>query len=97
MVEGRQWCKLTVPNAEIALALADMVQSWLEAQTGGSDELQSLLAALLRGDAPVVERHLGHVLKRSRSTRSTPIRCARSLDLRGIRGRIAACASPHRA
>jgi hypothetical protein len=52
-----------VPNAEIALALADMVQSWLEAQTGGSDELQSLLAALLRGDAPVVERHLGHVLK----------------------------------
>ncbi len=63
MVDGRQWCKLAVPNAEVAIALADMAQAWLEAQTGGSDELQSLLAALLRGDAPVVERHLGHVVK----------------------------------
>ena len=63
MVDGRQWCKLAVPNTEVAIALADMAQAWLEAQTGGSDELQSLLAALLRADAPVVERHLGHVLK----------------------------------
>ena len=63
MVDGRQWCKLAVPNAEVAIALAEMDQAWLEAQTGGSDELQSLLAALLRGDAPVVERHLGHVVK----------------------------------
>jgi hypothetical protein len=63
IVDDRQWCKLAVPNREVAIALADMAQAWLEAQTGGSDELQSLLAALLRGDAPVVERHLGHMMK----------------------------------
>jgi hypothetical protein len=63
MVDGRLWCKLAVPNTEVAIALADMAQSWLEARTGGSDELKNLLEALLRGDAPVVERHLGHVVK----------------------------------
>ncbi len=62
-VDGRQWGKLAVPNAEVAIALADMAQAWLEAQAGGSDQLQSLLDALLRGDAPVVERHLAHMVK----------------------------------
>jgi hypothetical protein len=62
-VEGRQWGKLAVPNAEVGLALADMAQTWFESQTGGSDQLKSLLDALLRGDAPVVERHLGHLVK----------------------------------
>jgi hypothetical protein len=62
-VEGRQWGKLAVPNAEIALALGDMVQTWFETESGGSDQLQSLLDALLRGDAPVVERHLTHLVK----------------------------------
>ena len=63
MIDGRQRCKLAVPNAEVGLALADMTQTWLEAQTGGEDQLQSLLDALLRGDAPVVERHLAHLVK----------------------------------
>jgi hypothetical protein len=63
MIDGRQWCKLAVPNTEVAIALADMAQAWLETQTGGSDALQSFLDALLRGEAVVVERHLAHMLK----------------------------------
>ena len=63
MIDGRQWCKLAVPNTEVAIALADMAQAWIEAQTGGFDALQSFLDALLRGEAVVVERHLGHMLK----------------------------------
>ncbi len=62
-VNGRPRGKLAVPNAEVAIALADMAQSWFEAQAGGSDQLRSLLDALLRGDAAVVERHLAHLMK----------------------------------
>jgi hypothetical protein len=39
-----------------------MAQTWIAAQLGGASELRSLLDALLRGDAPVVERHLAHLL-----------------------------------
>jgi hypothetical protein len=63
VVEGRRRAKLAVPNAEVAIALRDMAEAWLEAQVGGSAELRSLLDALLRGDAPVVERHLSHMTK----------------------------------
>ncbi len=63
MVDGRQRGKLTVPNAEVAIALSEMAQIWFEDQAGGSDKLQSLLDALLRGDAPAVERHLAHMVK----------------------------------
>ncbi len=62
-VDGRERGKLAVPNAEVAVALADMAQTWFETQTGGSDQLRSLLDGLLRGDAVVVERHLAHLVK----------------------------------
>ncbi len=61
--EGVQRGTLAVPNREVAIALRDMTQTWLEAQVGGSDEVKALLDALLRGDAQVVERHLGRMLK----------------------------------
>jgi hypothetical protein len=63
VVDGRQWAKLALPNAEVAVALADMAQTWLEAQTGGSDAARAFLEALLRGDAPAVERHLGRMVQ----------------------------------
>jgi hypothetical protein len=62
-VDGRERGKLAVPNAEVAGALADMAQTWFETETGGSDQLRSLLDGLLRGDAVVVERHLAHLVK----------------------------------
>ncbi|MFO0759824.1 MAG: AAA family ATPase [Byssovorax sp.] len=62
-VEGYGEARLMVPNREVASALRRMVQDWLQAQAGGSAELQSLLDGLLRGDAPTVEAHLGHMLK----------------------------------
>ncbi len=62
-VDGDATARLVVPNREVAGALRGMVKVWIESQTGGSAELQSLLDALLRGDARVVERHLAHLVK----------------------------------
>jgi hypothetical protein len=62
-VEGECWAKLAVPNMEVAIALRGMVRDWLATQVGGSDEVREMLAALLRGDAPVVERRLSHMAK----------------------------------
>jgi hypothetical protein len=35
----------------------------METQLGGSEALEAMLAALLRGDGPVVERYLSHMAK----------------------------------
>jgi hypothetical protein len=61
--DGVRRAKLAVPNVEVAIALRRMAQDWLEAQVGGSEEVEELLAALLRGDAPVVERRLSQMVK----------------------------------
>jgi hypothetical protein len=63
VLEGERIAKLAVPNAEVALSLRKMTKIWMELQVGGSDALAALLAALLRGDGPVVERYLGHMAK----------------------------------
>jgi Predicted AAA-ATPase/PD-(D/E)XK nuclease superfamily len=62
-VEGQRWATLAVPNTEVAVALRGMAQAWIAAQLGGASQLRNLLDALLRGDAPVVERHLAHLVK----------------------------------
>jgi hypothetical protein len=63
IVEGELRGALSVPNTEVALALRAMVRDWIEAQVGGSSALAAMLDALLRGDAPVVERHLGRMVR----------------------------------
>jgi hypothetical protein len=63
LVDGERRARLAVPNAEVAIALRRMSKAWIEAQLGGSDALEAMLAALLRGDARVVERHLSHLAK----------------------------------
>src|SRR5690606_24309331 len=63
LVEGQRMAKLAVPNAEVAIALRRMAKVWMETQVGGSDELDALLSALLRGDGPVLEHHLSHMAK----------------------------------
>ena len=62
-VDGDDLARLAVPNQEIASALRRMVRTWLEAQAGGGAQLESLLGALLRGDAPTLEQHLSHMVK----------------------------------
>jgi hypothetical protein len=62
-VEGEAHARLMVPNREVAGALRRMVRIWFADEAGGTDQLQSLLDALLRGDAPVLERHLAHLVK----------------------------------
>jgi Predicted AAA-ATPase/PD-(D/E)XK nuclease superfamily len=62
-VEGEAHAQLAVPNREVAGAIRRMVRTWFEDEAGGTDQLQSLLDALLRGDAPVVERHLARMVK----------------------------------
>jgi Predicted AAA-ATPase/PD-(D/E)XK nuclease superfamily len=66
-VEGELWGKLAVPNTEVAVALRKMVRSWLETQVGGPSELEAMLEALLRGDAPVVEQYLARMVSASTS------------------------------
>jgi hypothetical protein len=63
--EGEPSARLVVPNREVANALRRMVRLWFEVAAGGADQLQSLLDALLRGDAPVVERHLARIVSAS--------------------------------
>jgi len=55
--------RLAIPNREVVGEIRKMVQGWLEAQVGGPDQLRSLLDALLRGDARMVEKHLAHMVK----------------------------------
>ncbi len=59
--EGEQWATLAVPNVEIGLSFRRMAREWFRSQAGGTDSLEALLAGLLRGDAPVVERYLSHI------------------------------------
>lgn len=61
--EGQRIAKLAVPNAEVGISLRKMTKVWMELQVGGSEALEALLSALLRGDGPVVERHLSHLAK----------------------------------
>jgi hypothetical protein len=63
VVDGEHRAKLALPNAEVALALRRMTRAWMEAQVGGSDALEAMLSAMLRGDGPVVERHLSRMVK----------------------------------
>jgi hypothetical protein len=62
LADGRRRAQLAIPNAEVTVALRKMAETWLATQVGGSEALEVLLAALLRGDAAVVERHLTRVL-----------------------------------
>ncbi len=63
LLDGRLHASLAVPNTEVTIALRNMAQTWIETQLGGSNALDALLSALLRGDGPVVERHLGRMAK----------------------------------
>ncbi len=63
VVEGERWAKLAVPNAEVAIALRKMTQGWFASQVGGAEALREMLAALLRGDGPTVERYLSQMVK----------------------------------
>jgi hypothetical protein len=63
VVDGRERAKLAIPNAEVAVGLRDMAQTWFEVEVGGTDALEALLGALLQGNAKGVERHLAHLVK----------------------------------
>jgi hypothetical protein len=60
--EGEAYARLVVPNREVAGAIRRMVRAWFQDIAGGSVELQNLLSAMLRGDAPVVQQHLARMV-----------------------------------
>ncbi|MFT3772347.1 MAG: PD-(D/E)XK nuclease domain-containing protein [Minicystis sp.] len=62
-VEAEGTAVLAIPNLEVAGEIRKMVRSWFEAQVGDGKQLQRFLAALLRGEARVVERYLSHIAK----------------------------------
>jgi len=61
--DGELDARLAIPNREVAGELRRMARLWVEAQVGGSSALKSLLDALLRGDAPTLEKHLSDMVK----------------------------------
>ncbi|MFO0755974.1 MAG: AAA family ATPase [Byssovorax sp.] len=63
LVDMEWQAELAVPNAEVSFALRGMTKSWIETQVGGQGALKIMLDALLRGDAPGVERHLSQLAK----------------------------------
>ncbi len=63
LVEGERRARLALPNIEVAIGLRTMTRVWFETQVGGAEALDAMLAALLRGDGPVVERHLSRMAK----------------------------------
>jgi len=67
LVDGERRAQLAVPNAEVALALRKMAKVWMEAQVGGSEALEAMLAAVLHGDRLVIERYMSHFAKVSLS------------------------------
>jgi len=62
-VDDEAVARLVVPNREVANAIRRMVRAWFEDEAGGMEQLQRLLDAILRGDAPVVEHHLARMVK----------------------------------
>jgi hypothetical protein len=62
-VDDVPWAHLAVPNREVLLELTVMARAWMESQAGGAEEVRRMLDALLRGDAPAVERALSRVVK----------------------------------
>jgi hypothetical protein len=61
--DGELTARLAMPNREVAGEIRRMVRTWVEDQVGGSGALKSLLDALLRGDAPTLEKHLSDMVK----------------------------------
>jgi hypothetical protein len=61
--DGELQARLAIPNREVAGELRKMVRIWVEGQVGGSSALKSLLDALLRGDAPTLEKHLSDMVR----------------------------------
>ncbi|MBI4601500.1 MAG: AAA family ATPase, partial [Planctomycetes bacterium] len=68
---GSAHWRLSVPNREVATVYRRLFLEWLREGLGGGAPLQLFSHALLAGDAPAVEEHLGTILERTLSYHDT--------------------------
>ncbi len=59
---GRYYAKLAIPNQEIRLVYEDMFRNWLQRIDPTWDRTDTIVKALLSGDAALVQKNLGRLL-----------------------------------
>ncbi len=64
---GKYSAKLAIPNVEVSLVYRDMFQSWLYKAAPGQGYIDTLVKALLGGNAPTVQKMLQHIMIRAMS------------------------------
>jgi hypothetical protein len=64
---GKYSAKLAIPNVEVSIVYRDMFQSWLYKAAPARDYIDTLVKALLGGDAPTVQKMLQHIMIRAMS------------------------------
>ncbi|MBI4601955.1 MAG: PD-(D/E)XK nuclease domain-containing protein, partial [Planctomycetes bacterium] len=92
---GPEWWRLSVPNREVATVYKGLFRDWLTTSVGGETRQRALCRAILAGDAPAVEEHLGAILERTLSYHDTAGRVKEVVYHAFVAGLLVALDSTH--
>jgi hypothetical protein len=92
---GPERWRLSVPNREVATVYKGLFRDWLTTSLGGESRQRALCRALLAGDAPAVEEHLGALLERTLSFHDTAGRAKEVVYHAFVAGLLVAMDSTH--
>ncbi|MBI4606319.1 MAG: AAA family ATPase [Planctomycetes bacterium] len=93
--DGPEWWKLSVPNREVSTAYKGLFRDWLTTSLGGEPRQRALCRAILAGDAPAVEEHLGTILERTLSYHDTAGRAKEIVYQAFVAGLLVALDATH--
>ncbi|MBI4605315.1 MAG: PD-(D/E)XK nuclease domain-containing protein, partial [Planctomycetes bacterium] len=93
---GREHWRLSVPNKEVSTVYHRLFLEWLNTGVGGESSQRALCRALLAGDAPAVEAHLGTILERTLSYFDTAGRAREVVYQAFVAGLLVALETTHR-
>ncbi len=92
---GREHWRLSVPNKEVSTVYHRLFLEWFNAGVGGETRQVALCRAILAGDAPAVEEHLGTILERTLSFHDTAGRAKEVVYHAFVAGLLVAMDSTH--
>ncbi|MBI4605381.1 MAG: PD-(D/E)XK nuclease domain-containing protein, partial [Planctomycetes bacterium] len=92
---GREHWRLSVPNREVSTVYRRLFLEWLNTGLGGETRQVALCRAILAGDAPAVEEHLGTLLERTLSYHDTAGRAKEVVYHAFVAGLLVALDSTH--
>jgi hypothetical protein len=92
---GREHWRLSVPNKEVSTVYHRLFLEWLNAGVGGETRQVALCRAILAGNAPAVEEHLGTILERTLSFHDTAGRAKEVVYHAFVAGLLVAMDSTH--